>query len=600
MLAVGETAIGSWALPTMSATRPPVSAPWHVLAQAVRSGPPLARRPIVIMAVGAASVAFASAMIVISWQYDGNSLAPYGHSAGAFAVAAAIGVAFLSAGLAAWWRRPDNLVGRLMVAAGTVWYASSLQFTRSAALYAIGYWLAYLAPVIVGHLALAYPDGRLRRRRELWGVAASYLIYLTLQGLRYLSEGACHTVGLPAGAGSGCASPLLGGLVSLDALVFDALFTVWVVRRWLTASRPARRIHAPVWLAFSLHSVVLAATVLSALFRMPQTIQLALVLAYGLCLLVLPFAFLSGLLRVRLARHRVTDLVLRLDGAPGPTRLRDLLAEALGDPSLVLGLWSEAAEAYVDASGSPVSASDPGTGRAVTVVERRGRRLAVLVHDPSLVEQRSLVDATVAAARLALENARLAEAALNERRSIERDLHDGLQHRLLRLSWLADQVGATTEEPGARPLLAELASDARAAYVRLRELASGIHPAILTERGLAAAVEEHVLRVGVPVLVDLPRDRLPVAMEAAAYFTVAEALTNAVKHAAPSRVTVRGRLEDGLLTVEIADDGAGGADPDGGSGLRGLRDRAAALGGCLSVRSAPGLGTAIVLELPCG
>jgi signal transduction histidine kinase len=573
----------------MSATQPPLSPSWRLMiARAVHARRPGARRPGLILAAGAAGIAFAAAMVVLTWRFDDNSLAAYGHSVVAFAIASAIGVAFLAAGLAAWWHRPDSSVGPLMVAAGAVWYMTGLQFSGSAAMYALGYWLTYLAPVIVGHIALAYPDGRLRRRSERWGVAASYAVYLTLQGIRYLHEGTCHPVGLPDRSGHPCAGPTLAGLVSLDALVFDALFTFWMVRRWLAASRPARRLHAPVWVGFTIHSVVLAATVASAVLRLAPGIQLALVLAYGLCLLGLPFAFLSGMLRARLARHRVTDLVLRLDGVPGPARLRDLLAEALGDPSLVLGLWSEPAAAYVDAAGAEVALPEPDAARAATFVERGGRRLAVLVHDPSLVEQRSLVQATVAAARLALENARLAEAALNERRSLERDLHDGLQHRLLRLSWLADRTGE-----------AELAHDARDAYVQLRELARGIHPAILTERGLAAAVDEHVLRVALPVVVDLPAARCPAGVEAAAFFTVAEALTNAVKHAGAGRITVRGRMEEGRLTVEIADDGAGGADPARGTGLRGLADRAAALGGGVTVHSAPGLGTAVVLELPC-
>jgi signal transduction histidine kinase len=254
----------------------------------------------------------------------------------------------------------------------------------------------------------------------------------------------------------------------------------------------------------------------------------------------------------------------------------------------------------VDAGGLPVAHPDPESGRAATQVERRGHHLALLVHDSSLLEQRPLVEAIVAAARLALDNARLAQAALNERRSIERDLHDGLQHRLLRLSWLADRVGATAAVAEARPLLDELAHDARDAYVQLRELARGIHPAILTERGLAAAVEEQALRLPVPVLIDLPRDRWPAPIESAAYFTIAEALTNAVKHAGAARLAVCGHVEDGRLTVEIADDGAGGADPRRGTGLRGLQDRAAALGGAVAVHSGRGRGTRITLELPCG
>jgi signal transduction histidine kinase len=566
----------------MSAIQPSISRSWPALA--LSGG-----RSALVPAAGVLGLAFAVGMIAVSWGHDHGSLAAYDRSAAVFAVSVAPGLAFLAAGLAAWWRRPDNRVGVLMIAAGAIWYVSALQFTNSPTLNALGFWLAYLPPVIVGHLTLAYPDGTLRRRSERWAVTASYVVYLALEGVRYAVAGSCSHVSMPGRTGVNCASPALAGLVSLDGLLFDALFTYWLVRRWLAASRPARRIHAPVWLGFTLLSALLVANVSGSLLAIPSRVQLGLLLGYGLCWVGLPFAFLSGLLRARLARHRVTDLVMRLEGGAGPAWLRDLLADALGDPSLALGLWSEAAAGYVDAAGRPLAVPEPGADRGVTLVERRGRRLAVLVHDPSLAEQRSLVEAAVAAAGLALENARLAEAALHERRSIERDLHDGLQHRLLRLSWMADRTGAE-----------ELARDARDAYTRLRELARGIHPAILTERGLAAAVEEHVLRVAIPVLLDLPAARCPVAVEAAAYFTVSEALTNAVKHAEASRVTVRGRLEAGRLTVEIADDGAGGADAARGTGLRGLQERAAALGGSVAVHSAPGLGTAVVLELPCG
>jgi signal transduction histidine kinase len=240
------------------------------------------------------------------------------------------------------------------------------------------------------------------------------------------------------------------------------------------------------------------------------------------------------------------------------------------------------------------------------------------------------IEVVRALGRLASENARLkaalqaqvaelraargllAEAALAERRRIERDLHDGLQHRLLRLSWLAERAGAVASAGPAggpagsmlrdelAPLLGQLADEARHTHVELRELARGIHPAILTEQGLATAVEEHALHAPLPVLVDLPPGRLAAPLEAAAFLAIAEALTNAVKHATAGRVTVRGHRAAGRLIVEVADDGGGGADPRRGSGLRGMRGRLAALGGTISVHSPPGRGTRVIIELPCG
>jgi len=580
---------------------------------------PSRHQTLAIVLSGVVGVVFAAVMIELGWNADGHSLVGFQHSVLAFVVAAAIGIAFLTAGLAAWWHRPDSQVGMLMVAAGTLWYATDLQDTGSPVLYALGYWLTYLPPVIVGHLALVYPEGRLTRRAERWGVLASYTTYLTLMGIRYFTEGRCYDIGLPGPKSHvcGCTS-ILPYLVSTEAILFDALFLVWVVQRWRAASAPARRVHGPVWLVFSFLSAALAGSALAYVIHLPPAVQLVLVLSYGLSMLVLPFGFLSGQLRVRLARLRISDLVLALQDTPGPARLRELLARALEDPTLVLGYWSEVTSDYVDAFGRPVAIPEPNADHAVTLVERRDLPLAVLVHDPSLAEQQPLVRSAVAAARLAIENARLeallharveeleasrarlAEAALNERRTIERDLHDGLQHRLLRLSWLADRAGAVVDvDTGARPALAELAHEARDAYAELRELARGIHPAILTERGLAAAVEELALRARVPVLVDLPHERWPRPVEATAFFTISEALTNAVKHARAERVAIRGRRTAGRLTIEIADDGAGGADARHGTGLRGLHDRAAAAGGTLTVDSAPGRGTSLVLDLPC-
>jgi signal transduction histidine kinase len=321
------------------------------------------------------------------------------------------------------------------------------------------------------------------------------------------------------------------------------------------------------------------------------------------------------LVRVRLARLRVADLVVALERATDPARLRDLLAWAVGDPTLVLGFWSAEVGGYLDASGQPVPIAGLPGARTVTVVDRGAQRLAVLVHDCALADQPALIDAAVAAVRLALENAHLqavvraagasaARAALEERRRIERDLHDGVQQRLLRLSWLAKRARtiAGTDAAGRAvvPVLDELADEARDTFAELRELAQGIHPSLVTERGLTVAVEEYALRAPVPVHVALPPGRWPQAVEVTAFFVVSEAVVNAVKHAGADEVWVSGQERSGRLAVEVRDAGRGGADPARGTGLRGLRDRVAALGGTLTVQSAPGKGTRVVAELPCG
>lgn len=200
----------------------------------------------------------------------------------------------------------------------------------------------------------------------------------------------------------------------------------------------------------------------------------------------------------------------------------------------------------------------------------------MLVYDAALAEQPQLVDAAVAAAGLALENARLhaverahlarlAEAAIQERRNLERDLHDRMQPSLLHLSRLVDQAREAATAPGGQGplsgLLDTLAGAVHAANQELRELAQGIHPAILTERGLAVAVGERILRVPIPVLVELPRERYRATVEATAFYVISEALTNTTKHAHATQVTIRGWQQDGRLVVAIRDDGSGGAAP---------------------------------------
>jgi signal transduction histidine kinase len=188
-----------------------------------------------------------------------------------------------------------------------------------------------------------------------------------------------------------------------------------------------------------------------------------------------------------------------------------------------------------------------------------------------------------------------------ELRRIERDLHDGAQARLVALSM---QLGRAEEKLADRPEIAELVRAARAeagsAIAELRDLARGIAPPVLADRGLAAAIESLGQRSAIPVTVDVEiGERPPPMVETAAYFVVAEALTNAAKHAGRGvTARVRARVDDGVLAIEVADTGAGGADPEG-SGLTGLRHRVEALDGRLRVESPPGGGTIVNAELPC-
>ncbi|MFJ6381692.1 sensor domain-containing protein [Kitasatospora sp. NPDC092039] len=203
---------------------------------------------------------------------------------------------------------------------------------------------------------------------------------------------------------------------------------------------------------------------------------------------------------------------------------------------------------------------------------------------------------------LTRSRARLADAFEAERRRIERDLHDGAQQQLVALSMTLGlaEYELRGQEGRAAELVTRARGEARQALEQLRGLVRGIHPQVLTDHGLAAAVDEVAQRHPIPVTtdIDLP-ERLPAPVETTAYFTVTEALTNAAKHSGATAITVHGRVAGGRLVVQVTDDGRGGADPAAGAGLAGLADRVALLRGRLMVTSPTGGPTTLRLEVPC-
>jgi signal transduction histidine kinase len=338
-----------------------------------------------------------------------------------------------------------------------------------------------------------------------------------------------------------------------------------------------------------------------------------------LLLLALPTAVLA--LAVLDALHTLLCTIARALLAPRATTgapVRELLAESLGDHSVAIAYWLPDREMFVDERGRRVELPDPASGRAWTAVERDGRPVAAIVHDAALDTSSELVQAAASASSLAIDNERLkadlrarleelrqsrlriVEATDATRRRIERDLHDGAQQQLvalaLELRLLRARVGADGE---IAPLIDGLSDRLSSALAELRELARGIHPSILTDRGLGPAIASLAARAPVIVHSDIAVDeRLPPPVEAAAYFLVAEALTNVAKYAQASEVTIDVRRENGAVLVDVADDGVGGADVAGGTGLRGLHDRVAAVDGELTIESPPGAGTRLRARIP--
>src|SRR4051812_7156662 len=532
-------------------------------------------------------------------------------------LAAITGLAYTASGLIAARRRPRNRLGALMVALGLLWLAGWLaEFSRSPAVFTAAIFINDAWVVPFAYFLVSFPSGRPRSRSARLPVAAFAIAVIPLEVvfLLFTDPGAPGNA-LQVWDDPGAADTidwvqrviLTGAALALTALLANL---------WRTASPPLRRRLTPI-LAGAVAVLVADGNVLVDKISghsAPHALQIAVVCA----LAAVPVAVLVDLLRARLARSAVGDLVVALRRDPAPDAVRDAMARALGDPSLQVAFWLPDHGGYADAGGHPV---DPGDDRerVTTMVDLSGERVAVLLHDPSLRGEPELLDAVGAAAGFALENARLhaevlagveelrgtrariIEAAQGERRRLERDLHDGAQQRLvalsLRLGMLEARFGT---DPEARSALAQARSELGESLSELRELARGIHPAVVTGHGLAAALAGLAARAPVPVRVTVDLDaRLPEPIELAAYFLVSEGLTNVAKYARASTASIDVTRANGDLVVEVSDDGVGGANADGGTGLRGLADRVEALGGCLRLESPAGGGTRMRAQIPC-
>ncbi|MEX2195856.1 MAG: histidine kinase [Thermoleophilaceae bacterium] len=539
-----------------------------------------------------------------------------------------IGWSFIGTGLYAWWRRPDNRFGPLMAAAGFGWFGAGFIASDNSVFFAIGLLLANLYVAITVHMLLAYPTGRLESRPARAITYAAYFLTTVfwvpwVLFLDFANESGCENC--PDNPLQVADAPgvfrALDVTLSVAGIAIIATLIALLFLRWRRATGPNRAAQAPVlWAGIATVAtlaVLLAADVASTSWEgLPEAVHLASLLAFA----SVPWAFLGGLLRSRMSRaSAVSDLVTRLGESQPRRGLGEAIADALGDPSLQLVYWLPDSQRYVDHDGCPVDIPDDPR-RTCTEVELGGERIGAIVHDASLADERELVRATGAAAALAIANerldaqlkarleelrtsrARLVQAGDAERRRLERNLHDGAQQRLVALALsLRMARNKLPESPEtAAPLLESAAHELELALNDLRELARGIHPAILSDRGLEAALTSLADRSPVPVeLLRRPDDRLPPAVEAAAYFVVSESLANMAKHAGAGKATVSVERQDGRVVIEVADDGVGGADPTGGSGLRGLTDRVAALDGRLVLESPPGAGTRVRAEIPC-
>ena len=520
-------------------------------------------------------------------------------------------------GILLWGRPQTRRMGGLMVLTAIAIALSRLIDSNVAVLFTLGLALQWLTFPVQLWAILGYPQGRLGSRRDRVAVGALFAVAV----MHGLGAGTMYEPTLHWDWCTECVPGMNLLLLSPVESVVDGSYRVLItiigaggaygaavtILRWLRSNPLARRVRGPMLLPAIVYLCFVAffhfydlAGQLGATLPVPLP---SLGTVGWFAMLMLPVTFLIGLLRSHARRGRVADLVTQLHQTPSTDRLEESLRRTLGDPSLEL----------VHLAPGMAIPADPV--RATTVIEGDSGPLAALVHDPALLEERRLLEATTAAARLAIENAHLAaelrgqlaevrasrtrivQAADEARRTVERDLHDGAQQRLVTLSLLLRQASRQYDNP---PLLTEAITHLDSALGELRDLARGVYPLALAEGGLAAALDGLAERSPVPTfVVDAPEERLPDSVEAAAYFVASEAVTNAAKHAAAATVHVLAQRSNGTLVVEVRDDGIGGAAAQPGGGLHGLQDRVDALDGLLIITSEPGGGTIVRTELPC-
>lgn len=498
-----------------------------------------------------------------------------------------VGVVLVGCGVIAWDRRRESWIGVLLTAAGFSWFLGTFGDSGWPGFSGFGSLFVTLHRGPLANAVLAYPNGRVTSWVERCAIASLYVL----------------------------AAVEVAGNSPTGTLVTASLVLVVAALRYVRSAGPerrARRVSAAVATAFSAVLVVAAAERLAGAGAGADR---AVLWAYDIVIVLIAVALLLDLLLRRWTQATVTGLVVDLGRFDERAPLRDRLAAALGDPSLEIGYRLAERDAYVDERGLVLELPQGDSSRAVTIVREGNESLAALVHDSAALGDAELLGSVAAAARIAVANARLqaevrsqlaeieasrrriVEAGDTQRQRLERELREGAERRLSEVAVLLDDPadGAPT---GFVAMLDETRAELERAQAELREFARGIHPRVLTEGGLAAALADLASRAVVPVDVTVGDRRLPAPVEAAVYFVCSEALANVGKYAEASRAEIEVIPRDSALVVSIRDDGRGGAAFDKGSGLRGLADRVEAIGGRLSIVSPPGEGTALSAELP--
>jgi signal transduction histidine kinase len=573
------------------------------------------------VAAGLAGLALTAGGLAIA-EGPGRATTYAGSSAAGTALTVCAGLGLVAAGLMIRLAGRPGRTGDLALGAGLCWFApvwvawqDGPPLIPSIAMVAAG----FTFPLIV-HLVLTHPTGRA-------GARPARLLAAVVYGEALLTAAALALFRDPY-FDSGCLANCTVNSFLVRPLPSLAR-TVEVADRWFTAaaattlialcaarlaraSAPARQrllpVHVPA-IVFAAAVVARAAALQQTTVEDPFNPALFTIFATGsAAVTLLAVGLISGVVRARAERRAVTRIAASLDQAPAPGSLQSALAAALHDPGLQIAYWLPGAQSFVDASGRAIPEPSATPGRAVTRLTRTGRTVAVISHSGAVPGIESQIGPAI---RLGLENerlqaellaqveelrasrARVVETADAERRGLERNLHDGAQQRLLALSYdirLARATAHADQDTPADMALAEAAGETLGILGELRDLAHGIYPAVLAEAGTGPALATLADTAPLPVQVlRTVHDRYPEQVEAAAYFTVAEALEDAARRGA-DHATVSISQEGGRLVVTVEDDGPGDAAP-----MVAVADRVGALGGSLSTGLA-----GCRAEIPCG
>ncbi len=538
-------------------------------------------------------------------------------------------------------RRPASVrFGRLLVGFSGIWFVALLSSSASPAVSSTGRVASWFAEVGLGYALLAFPTGRLDAKVDRWLIAIATGLVVTLFVPTALLVAHYPAPSPWASCGAGCphnAFMVVGHQPAfIDAVVVPVREIVLVLVFVLVAARLAdrartahpliRRTVVPVFLVSSLRMFVFAAALLARRAAPEAVLTHALMWALALLVPAIALAFLVGLVLWRMFVTAATQRVLAqfhgMHGMPGPQQVQTALSAGFEDPDLEIGYWLQDQRRWVTADGRPLPAPAPGTGRFLTEAHDENQPGVAIVHDVALRDERAFLDVVGSLAAMAFASdrvaqrtatmltelqasrARISAAADDERRRIERDLHDGAQQRLVALR-VQLQLAAEQAEP-ANPTdaahLRRLGDQVDLAIDEIRSLAHGIYPAVLGFGGLGAGVRAAARRSTVPAtvttngLTDYPQE-----IVTAVYLCCVEALQNVAKHASHA-TTVKINIEeaDSELRFSVTDNGVGflASQARVGAGIINMQDRLATIGGQLTLHSRPGHGTSVSGRIP--